>query len=167
MNKQGQLKVTTPSDREIVMTRSFDAPRALVWEAMTKPEFIRRWLFQPPGWQMTKCEEDLRVGGSFRWEWAGPDGNTAMVMHGQYREVVPQRRVVRTETFDMGCDNRLGEQIAALDFSEDGGRATVTITVRFPSKEARDGMIASGMEKGVSAGYDNLERMLASMPKAR
>lgn len=156
------LKITTPGDREIVITRSFDAPRRLLWEAMTKPELIRRWLFLPPGWAMTKCEEDPRVGGAYRWEWAGPDGNTAMAMHGVYREVVPQQRLVRTEIFEMGCAPRQeGETIAAIVFTEQAGCTTLTTTVTYPSKAARNGMLASGMEKGMAAGYDQLEKMLA------
>src|SRR5262245_46480498 len=95
------LKVTTPSDTAIVMTRTFDAPRRLVWEAMSKTEFIKRWLFGPPGWTMTVCDDDVRVGGQFRWAWTGPDG-AAMAMHGTYKEVVAPERMVRTETFDMG-----------------------------------------------------------------
>ena len=97
-----KLSVTTPSDREILMTRTFDAPRPLVWEAMSKPEFLRRWLFGPPGWSMTVCEDDPRVGGTFHWAWSGPDGS-ALSMRGVYREVVPPERVVRTEAFEMAA----------------------------------------------------------------
>ncbi len=156
------LKVTTPSDREIVMTRTFDAPRRLVWEAMTTPGLIRRWLFLPPGWEMTRCEEDVRVSGSFHWAWNGPDGREAMSMRGVYREVVPLERLVRTESFEMGPGNFLGEQLATLEFAERDGRTHVTIRVLYPTREARDGMLASGMERGVSAGYDRLEEMLAT-----
>jgi uncharacterized protein YndB with AHSA1/START domain len=156
------LKVTTPSDREIVMTRTFDAPRHLVFEAMTKPELIKRWLFLPPGWSMTTCEEDVRVGGKFRWEWAGPDGKTAMTMSGVYSEVVPPERIARTEKFEMGCNTEVGEQQAKIVLTEQGGKTLLTLTVLCPNKEARDGMIASGMEQGVSAGYDKLDEMLAA-----
>jgi uncharacterized protein YndB with AHSA1/START domain len=155
------LKVSTPSDREIVMTRVFDAPRRLVWDAHTRPELIKRWLFAPPGWTMTVCEDDVRVGGIFRWEWVGPDGKTAMAMRGVYREVVPPERVVRTETFDFGCDAQSGEQLGTIVLEEKDGRTTLTMTVLFPSKEARDACIASGMEQGVAAGYDRLEELLA------
>jgi uncharacterized protein YndB with AHSA1/START domain len=153
------LKVITPTDLEIVMTRTFDAPRALVWEAMSKPELIKRWLFGPPGWVMTTCEDDLRVGGSFRWAWSGPDG-TGMAMHGVYREVTPPERVVRTEIFDFGCDAQGGEQLSTILLHEVEGRTNLTLTVLYDSKEARDGALASGMEHGVSAGYDRLEEML-------
>ncbi len=164
------LTVTTPSDCEIVMTRDFDAPRHLVWDAMTKPELIRRWLFLPPGWTMSVCNEDVRPGGCFRWEWIGPEGNTAMVMHGGYREVIPPApdgsggRIVRTETFEMGC-TPMGDQHCTLVLTEKrgaDGRPTTSLklTVSYASKEARDGAIASGMEHGVATGYDQLEEML-------
>ena len=162
MKNTGTLKVTTPTGREIVMTRVFDAPRRLVWEALTKPELIRRWLFEPPGWTMVACEEDLRVGGTFHWAWNGPDGKASMAMRGVYREVVPPERVVRTETFNFGCEPQAGEQLATIALTEQGGKTTLTLTVLFPSKEARDAMLASGMEHGVAAGYDRLDEMLAA-----
>lgn len=164
----GMLKVTTPTDLEIVMTRSFSAPRRLVWEAMTSPEFIRRWMFLPPGWTMTVCEEDVRVGGRFHWAWAGPDGKDVMSMRGVYREVVPPGeggvggRVVRTETFEMGCLPQMGEQLCTMVLTETGGKTQLALNVKYPNKEARDGAIASGMEHGVSAGYDKLDAMLAA-----
>src|SRR6185503_529493 len=132
------LRITTSTDREIVITRSFNAPRRLLWEAMTKPELIRRWLFLPEGWKMTVCEEDVRVGGAYRWEWAGPDGGTAMVMRGVYSEVTPPDRMVRTEIFEFGCTPQEGEQVAALALSEREGWTTLTTTVLYPTKEARD-----------------------------
>lgn len=162
MPNPGALKITTPSDLEIVITRAFDAPRHLVWRAMTQPELIRRWLFLPPGWKMTRCEEDVRVGGAYRWEWAGPDGEIAMSMGGAYREVVANERLVRTEKFDFGCEPQAGEQLATLEFVDQRGGTLVKITVVYPSKEARDGALASGMERGMGAGYDQLEALLAS-----
>ena len=162
MNGSRGLKITTPSDREIVITRVLNGPRRLVYEAMTKPELIRRWLFSPPGWAMTVCEEDVRVGGAYRWEWAGPDGQTAMAMGGVYREVVPHERLVRTEKFEFGGQPQEGEQLGTLVFTEKDGKTTVTITVVYPSKEARDGALASGMEKGMEAGYQKLDQYLAS-----
>ena len=153
------LSVTTPSDLEIVITRSFNAPRDLVWEAMSKPELIKQWLYGPPGWTMTLCEDDLRVGGTFRWGWSGPDG-IEMAMHGVYREVAPPERIVRTEVFDFGCDAQSGEQLATVLLTEDNNKTNLTLTVLYPSKEVRDGALASGMEKGVEAGYDRLEEML-------
>jgi uncharacterized protein YndB with AHSA1/START domain len=157
----GNLNVTTPTDREIVMTRVFDAPRNLVFDAMTKPELLQRWLFGPPGWSMVACESDLRVGGAFRHVWRGPDG-TEMAMRGVYREIVPPERIVRSESFEFGCDSQAGEQLGTLALTEHRGKTTLTLTVLYPSKEARDATIASGMEHGVAASYDRLADLLES-----
>ena len=157
------LKVTTPTDREIVLTRVFDAPRRLVFEALGKPELLPRWLLGPPGWSMVLCENDTRVGGAFRHVWRGP-GGAEMAMHGVYREVVPPERIVRTERFETGCAAQAGEQVGTLVLTEQGGKTTLTLTVLYPSKEARDATIASGMERGVAAGYDRLAELLASTP---
>src|SRR5258708_27680549 len=139
---KNSMKLTTPSDREIVVTRMFDAPRELVWDTMSKPELLKRWLFGPPGWEMTVCDEDARVGGKFRWEWKGPDG-AVLSMTGVYHEIVAPERVVRTETFETGCPDQGGEQLATLVLSERGGKTALTLTVLYPSKEARDGAAAS------------------------
>lgn len=162
MSHAGTLKITTPSGCEIVMTRSFNAPRHLVFDAMSKPELLKSWLLGPPGWTMTVCEIDLRVGGTFRHAWRGPDG-VEMAMHGVYREVVPGERCVRTETFDVGCESQAGEQLATLVLTEQDGRTTLTITLVYPSQAARDATIASGMEHGVAAGYDRLEELLPAL----
>ena len=154
------LNVTTKGDREVVITRTFDAPRPLVWETMSKPELLKRWLFGPPGWALTVCEEDQRVGGKFRWVWSGPDG-AGMTMTGEYREIVPPERSVRTESFETGCLPQMGEQLATLVLTEQGEKTLLTITVQYPSKEARDGALASGMEHGMAAGYDRLDEILA------
>jgi uncharacterized protein YndB with AHSA1/START domain len=163
MKVTGNLEVTTPTDREIVITRVFDAPRNLVFDAMAKPELLQRWLLGPPGWSMVVCENDLKVGGVFRHVWRGPDGNE-MAMRGGYREVVPPERIVRTEAFEFGCDAQSGEQVGTLVLNEQGGKTTLTLTVLYPSKEARDATIASGMERGVAASYDRLAELLASAP---
>jgi uncharacterized protein YndB with AHSA1/START domain len=163
MKNIGTLKVTTPTDREIVLTRVFDAPRSLVFDAMTKPELLKRWLSGPPGWSMVSCENDLKVSGAFRHVWRGTDG-TEMAMRGVYREVVPPERIVRTESFEFGCNVQSGEQVGTLVLAEQGGRTTLTLTLLYPSKEARDATIASGMEQGVAAGYDRLAELLASTP---
>jgi uncharacterized protein YndB with AHSA1/START domain len=163
MKNAGNLQVTTPSDREIVLTRAFDAPRSLVFEAMGKPELLKRWLLGPPGWSMVECENDLKVGGGFRHVWRRDDG-TEMSMHGVYREVVPPERIVRTESFAFGCDAQAGEQVARVVLTEHDGRTMLTLTVLYPSKEARDATIASGMERGVAASYDRLADLLAPTP---
>src|ERR1700730_16798202 len=113
------LKVATSGDREIVITRTFNAPRELVWDTMSKPELLKRWLFGPAGWEMTVCEEDQQGGGKVRWVWKSPDG-AGMTMTGVYREIVPPERVVRTESFETGCIPQMGEQVATLVLAEQG-----------------------------------------------
>lgn len=161
MSNARTVNVTTPSDREIVITRNFDAPRRMVWDAMTRPELLKRWLFGPTGWTMTACEEDVRPGGAFQYAWVGPDG-TEMKMHGVYREVVPAERAVRTEIFSIGCDFQSGEQLGTAVLTETDGRTLLTVTVLYPSKEALDGAIQSGMTQGMEAGYNRLDDVLAA-----
>lgn len=153
------MKVTTPTDREILITREFDAPRQLVWDTMSKPELLKRWLFGPPGWEMTVCEEDARVGGTFRWGWSGPDG-AEMLMTGSYHEVAPPERCVRTERFEFGCVPGGGEQLATMVLTEQGEKTLMTLTLLYDSREARDGAVASGMEQGMACGYDRLDEVL-------
>lgn len=157
------LEVTTPSDLEIVMRRVFDAPRHLVWDAMTKPELVRRWIYAPEGWSMTVCEGDTKVGGTFRWAWDGPDGKPALAIWGVNRDVVPPERIVHTENMEIGDGIPLGELLATVTLVENGGKTTLVMTLLFPSKGARDGAIASGMERGVAAGYDRLDDILTTM----
>jgi uncharacterized protein YndB with AHSA1/START domain len=121
---------------------------------------IKRWLVGPPGWEMVQCDDDARAGGTFRWAWRGPQGQQ-LAMHGVYREVVAPERIVRTERFDMGCPDQAGEQLGTLVLTEQAGKTTMTLTLVYPSKEARDGAVASGMEHGMAAGYDRLDEMLA------
>ena len=161
MSVRNTLTVTTPNDLEIHVSREFDAPLNLIWDAMTKPEMIRNWVYGPPGWEMTQCDDDLRVGGGFRWAWRGPNGEE-MSMHGDYKEVSPPSRVVRNEIFEMSGCPPMGEQLATMELFEKGLRTAIKITLRYDSKEARDGAIASGMEHGMAASYDRLEELLAA-----
>jgi len=156
----GTLKVTTPSEREIAMTRVFDAPRSLVFDAHTKPELVKRWLLGPPGWSMPICEIDLKVGGTYRYVWRKDDG-TEMGMGGVYREIVAPERIVATERFDQSWYP--GEAVGTLVLVEQSGKTTVTQTVRYESREARDAVLKSGMERGVAASYDRLAEVLASV----
>ncbi|MGH7676869.1 MAG: SRPBCC family protein [Gemmatimonadaceae bacterium] len=153
------LKVTANGDREIVMTRSFDAPRQLVFEAMTKPELMKRWFGVFDGWTLEVCEVDLRVGGKYRYQWRGPAGEQ-MGMRGVYREVVAPERIVSTEQFDQSWYP--GGAVGTLVLTEKGGKTTMTTTVRYDSREARDAVLKSPMETGAGAGYDNLEKFLAT-----
>jgi uncharacterized protein YndB with AHSA1/START domain len=154
------LKVTTPSDREIAMTREFNAPRKLVYDAHTKPELVSQWLLGPPGWTMPVCEMDVRVGGKYRWVWKSEKDGTTMGMGGVYREVVAPERIVATEKFDEAWYP--GESLNTLVLVEKGGRTTLTQTMRYESKETRDAVLKSGMEKGVTASYDRLDGVLAA-----
>ena len=159
MRQTGALQITTPSDREIVMTRVLDAPRALVFDAWTKPDLLTRWLGVFGGWTMPVCEVDLRVGGGYRFVWRGPNGEQ-MGMRGTYQEIVVPERIVSTEQFDEAWYE--GAATGTLTFAESGGRTTVTNTVRYDSKAVRDAVLASPMDQGVAAGYDKLAELLAS-----
>jgi uncharacterized protein YndB with AHSA1/START domain len=155
------LQVSTPNDTSILMTRTFNAPRKLVWEAMTAPANIRRWMFSPPGWTMTTCEGEPRVGGTYRWAWNDEKGSPALLIHGVIKEVVPYERFVHTEIMEMGCGGPVGELVATIELSEKNGVTQMRMTLAFDSKEARDGALASGMEHGMEAGYQQLDAMLA------
>ena len=155
------LKVTTPTDTTIVITREFNAPRRLVWEALTTPELLRRWMFAPPGWTMTVCEFDARVGGEYRWAWKTEHADPAMTIRGVQREVVLHERIVHTQTMDMAPCGPIGDLIAALELSENGGVTRMKLTLTYNSKQERDGALASGMEQGMEAGYKQLDTMLA------
>jgi len=161
MTKTQKLKLTTPTPREIVMTRVFDAPRRLVFAALTRPELIRQWLLGPPGWTMPVCEIDLRVGGAYRYLWRNADG-TEMGMRGVFREIVPPERLVATEKFDQSWYP--GEALVTNLLIEQAGKTTLTLTVRYESQDARDAVLKTPMAQGVAAGYDRLEELLPSLP---
>ena len=156
----GTLTITTPSDREIAMARVFDAPRRLVFDAITKPELLSRWFFGPPGWTLTTCEIDLRIGGAYRYVWR-KDSGTEMGMGGRFLEIVPPERIVATEKFDQSWYP--GEAVVTQTLVEKDGKTTLTLTVRYESKEARDGVLQSPMASGVEATYNRLAEFLQSM----
>lgn len=158
MNKASTLAVTTPSDREIALTRVFDAPRSLVFETVTRPEYLVQWLGVRKGWRLAVCEVDLRAGGTFRYMWQKDDG-TRMGMRGTFLEVVPPERVVNTEIFDEPWYP--GQAEARLELTERGGRTTLVLTVRYESKDARDGVLRTPMKEGVEEGYDKVAEILA------
>ena len=154
MQNTGTLKVTLPSEREIVMTRVFDAPRQMIYDAWTKPELLKRW-FGPRGWSLVVCEIDLRVGGKWHFVLRGPDGKE-MGMGGVYRELAPPERDVHTEKFD----DYPGESLVTGVVTESAGKTTMTATILYPSQEVRDAVIKSGMEHGAAESYDRLAEML-------
>jgi uncharacterized protein YndB with AHSA1/START domain len=152
------LKVTTPTDRELVMTREFNASRGMVFDALTKPDLLQRWLLGPPGWTMPVCEIDLRVGGKYRYVWENADGRK-MGMGGTFQEIVRPSRVVATEVYEDYWTG--GETLVTTELVETRGTTTLRMTVRYASQEARDAAIKLGATKGVEASYDRLEQLLA------
>ena len=150
--------VSLPSDTEIVITRSFDAPRALVYEAWTNPKHTRRWMSGPDGWTMTVCEVDLRPGGLSRFVWENADGQS-MEMTGEYLEVVPPERFVSIKSF--GDD--LPPMTITHEFKEEAGKTTVSMTMRYPSKEARDAALQTGMDEGMEIGFQRLDALLTTL----
>lgn len=162
MPNAASLQVSTPSEREISMTRVFDAPRHLVFEAWTKPELLKRWLYGPEDWKLAHCAIDLRPGGALRFEWRHQDGNH-MGFSGVYREIAPPARLVFTEIWD--DDWTGGETLVTITFAEHAGKTTLTQTVLYSSHAARDAALKTGMEHGAAQSYDHLAELLAAKNK--
>ncbi len=154
------FQVYPRGDREIFITRAFAAPRELVFQAFTTPEYVQQWLLGPEGWSMPVCEIDLRVGGDFRYLWRKDDG-TEMGLRGQFQEIAQPERIVHTEIFDQ--DWTEGETRVTTTFAEDNNVTTVTIVVLYSSTQARDGAARSGMDQGLTVGYDRLEKLLGTL----
>jgi len=161
MDDATRLTITTPTDREVVVTRVFDAPRRLVFEALTKPELLRRWL-SAPGRSLVVCEIDLRVGGAYRYLWRGP-GRSDVGMRGVFRQIVPAQRLVNSEAWE---DWDAGETLSTTDLMEQRGKTTLTSTMLFPSREVRDMVLKSGLERGAVENYDKLAELLTSTTTA-
>ena len=158
-----KAKVTMPSDREVAVTRSFKAPRALVYRAYTEPELIRRWMLGPPGWSMPVCEMDVRVGGRYRWRWRSDTDGKEFGFAGAFREVQPPSRIVHTEAYDpgsLGDVHPSGEALVTTTFVEDGGVTTITTLMDLGSKETRDAAVKTGMTDGMEQSYQLLDRVL-------
>jgi uncharacterized protein YndB with AHSA1/START domain len=156
--KVGETIYETPSDLELVMIRAFDAPRELLWEAWTSPEHLPRWLLGPEGSTMPVCESDLRVGGEWHFVWRQEDGSE-MGMTGEYKEITPPERLVSSQSW--GDD--WPETTNTLVFTEDGERTIVTQTILYPSLEARDAALATGMRTGIDSGFDRLDAYLKTL----
>ena len=161
MMNPGKLKITTQGDRAIVMTRDLNAPRRLVFDAFTKPELVKQWLLGPPGWSMPVCEIDLKVGGAYRYLWRRDSDGIEMGMGGVFREIVPHERIVSTEVFDQAWYP--GQAVGTFVFTERGGITTITQTVLYDTREARDGVLKSDMESGVTASYEKLAALVESL----
>lgn len=159
MKNTGALKVATRGDREIVMTREFNAPRTLVWDAFTKPELLKRWLFGMPGWSL-ECEMGTKPGDRYRYLWHGPNGEK-MGAGGVVREVVPPERMVVTERFDDPWYP--GEMVGTIELTERNGKTTLTQTLLYESREAREIVLKSPAEEGLGMSYDRLADLLATL----
>lgn len=157
------FKVTTPSDREIRMTRLFDAPRRLVFEAMSKPEHITQWWGRlGDGYSVPICEVDLRPGGKYRFVNRHPKGEAEF--YGEYREVAPPDRMVFTEIYAPFPD---AESVVTVTLADENGKTRFTINSVYPSREVRDAVLQSGMERGAAISYDRLEEVSAGLPAHR
>jgi uncharacterized protein YndB with AHSA1/START domain len=154
------FKVTTPSDREIAITRKFDAPRHLVFEALTTPALLKRWLGVHQDWSLAVCEIDLRVGGAFRYVWRNTSG-AQMGMRGVFREIVRPERIINTEQFDDPWYE--GSATNTTTLAEDQGTTTLTMRILYDSKDVRDSVMRSPMEQGMKLGFDTLAEVLASV----
>jgi len=150
--------ITTPNDTEIVITRIFNAPRQLVFDAWTKPEHVTKWMLGPPGWTMPVCNIDLRVGGRWDFTYRRDDG-TEISMGGVYREIEPPARLVSTESW--GGD--WADTQNTLLLTEEDGKTKLHSTMLYPNKEARDAALQTGMTDGMDISYDRLDTLLASL----
>ncbi len=159
------LKATMPSDTEIVVTRTFNAPARLVWDAHTKPELVQRWQLGPPGWDMPVCDMDVRVGGKYKWQWRNQADGKRFGFHGTFTEVRAPSKLVHDEYYDsgdIGGSMPTGDPaVVTLELSQAGGVTTLVCTIKFASKEARDGAFATGMTGGMEQSYQRLDAMAA------
>lgn len=152
------MKLTPQGDREVVIERSFNAPRDLVFEAFIKPELVQRWMLGPDGWSMPVCTIDLRPGGKGRYEWQNADRSTGMSLDTVFKEVVVPERIVHTERFDP--DWAQGEATVTTLFTEKNGKTTVTIKIVYASADVRDMVLKSGMDQGMARSYERLDDVL-------
>jgi uncharacterized protein YndB with AHSA1/START domain len=156
------FEVTTPSDREIRITRLFDAPRELVFEAMTKPEHVKEWWGRlGEGYSVPVCEIDLRPGGAWRFVNRHPRGEAAF--RGEYREITPPSRLVYTEIFEDFPDS---VAVVTAELAEEGGKTRITVSAVYPSMEVRDTVHSSGMERGAAISYDRLEDLVLALKRS-
>lgn len=162
MDTLEDVKISTPTDREVVVTRTFDAPRTLVFDAYTQPELLKRW-YGAPGRSLVVCEIDLRVGGAYRFLWRGT-GKSDVGMRGVHREVVRPERLVRTETWE---DWDAGEILETTVLTERAGKTTLTSTGLYPSREVRDAVLKAGLENGTRETFGKLADLLAGLQQSQ
>ena len=165
MKSQHKSTVTLPNDRDVVVVRSFNAPRALVFDALTKPALLQRWMLGPPGWTMPVCEMDVRPGGKFEWRWRSEKDGSEFGFSGVFREVVRPSRIVHVERFDPGdMGGEMGEAVVTTVLTEKNGVTTHTATIRYESTEVRDAALKTGMTDGMEMSYQKLDELLAATP---
>ncbi len=160
MDSLKDLQISTPTETTIVLTRTFNAPRRRVWEAMFTPDKMRRWMLPPPGWTLTTCEVAARVGGALRLAWKGEDADPAMTLQGVFTEVVLHERAVHTEMMALASGQVIGTLVEKHEFTEKDDVTTMRITQTYDSKEARDGA-REGMDQCMEPGYQQLDALLA------
>ncbi len=158
-------EVTTPSDTEVLVRRSFDAAAELVWRTYTEPDLLRRWMLGPPGWTMPVCEMDVRVGGKYRWRWRSDEDGQEFGFYGEFQEVALHQRLTQTQSFDPGdIGGSMGEgaTVVTATFEERDGVTLVSTSIRYASKADRDAALATGMTEGMEMSYQQLDAVLAS-----
>lgn len=158
------VKVETPNDRDIVVTRIFSAPADLIFKCHTVPEYIQQWMLGPDGWYMPVCEVDLRVGGGYHYVWRENDSDNQFGSRGVYKEINAPEYIVNTERmygFPGEVEGPDGEALCTLSFTERDGKTTLTSTIRFANSNIRDGALASGMTDGMNKSYDRMEAFIA------
>jgi uncharacterized protein YndB with AHSA1/START domain len=167
-------EASLPSDTEVLVKRSFDAPVKLVWRAYMEPDLMRRWCSGLPGWSMPVCEMDMRVGGTYRWRWRSDEGGQEFGFTGEVLEIIPHATIVHTQIYDAGdlgaspghdpqWSDATGSEpsIITVTFQETGGITNVTTTIRFASQADRDAALATGMTDGMELSYQQLDGVLA------
>lgn len=158
-----KAEVSLPSDREVKVTREFNASRELVYKAYTTPALVKRWLLGPPGWTMPVCEMDVRVGGTFRWRWRSDEDGKEFGFHGTFQEVAAPAKIVHTEFYDpgdVGGDMGNGALIT-VELTENNGVTTLVSLMDFGSRETRDAAMSTGMTDGMETSYQLLDALLA------
>lgn len=154
--------VMLPNDRDVVVVRTFNAPRELVFEAWTQPALVQRWLLGPPGWTMPVCEMDVRPGGKYRWRWRSEENGAEFGFSGEFREVVRPSRIVHVERYEPGdVGGEMGEALVTSELTEKDGVTTHKMTISYPSKEVRDAALKTGMTDGMEQSYEKLDELLA------
>ncbi len=162
-------EASLPSETEVLVKRSFDAPARLVWRAYVEPELLRRWCTGPPDWSMPVCEMDMRAGGQYQWRWRNDADGMEFGFTGEVLEIVPHERIVHTQAFDpgnMGVSMGGEPSIITVTFDESNGITNVATMIKFASKADRDQALSTGMTDGMEVSYTRLDEVLAEIEKA-